>query len=371
MFKNDRPIYIVGRDEVVRLDDVYKDVYTYRVSNERNNYSDQELINICTPIAETKNCYFIFTDNRLAFCMPQSVLKKTICLNSKDVITSLAHKLVFRNAFSDYVDMLPYKFVPYDMLRNKQAIDKLFGYENDDYVVQNFINNGGAGTFLLSNIINGTEKTKITTSMVATPFIKNALTVRVVAAIPKYGEYILFPGMLERHTDFGAFSVDYDEFNLLKESVRRDILILSDKIANRIRDIGYRGILDWEILLVEEKPYLQEINPRQSCILHVSQDLILRELGLPNYMSILIDRFYNGEGIQGIPMNAFDIIRPHNLVESVLRPELAKEFLESEFSPHPIIEGPDFHLFNVSINKCVDAWAKATNRQKMFNRDLE
>ena len=65
------------------------------------------------------------------------------------------------------------------------------------------------------------------------------------------------------------------------------------------------------------------------------------------------------------------IIRPHNLVESVLRPELAKEFLESEFSPHPIIEGPDFYLFNVSINKCVDAWAKATNRQKMFNRDLE
>ena len=50
--------------------------------------------------------------------------------------------------------MLPYKFVPYDMLRSKQAIDKLFGYENDDYVVQNFINNGGAGTFLLSNIIN-------------------------------------------------------------------------------------------------------------------------------------------------------------------------------------------------------------------------
>ena len=75
-FKNDRPIYIVGRSEVVRLDDVYKDVYTYQVSNERNNYSDQELINICTPIAETKNCYFIFTDNRLAFCMPQSVLKK-------------------------------------------------------------------------------------------------------------------------------------------------------------------------------------------------------------------------------------------------------------------------------------------------------
>lgn len=54
MFKNDRPIYIVGRAEVVRLDDVYKDVYTYQVSNERNNYSDQELINICTPIAETK-----------------------------------------------------------------------------------------------------------------------------------------------------------------------------------------------------------------------------------------------------------------------------------------------------------------------------
>ena len=64
-FKNDRPIYIVGGSEVVRLDDVYKDVYTYQVSNERNNYSDQELINICTPIAETKNCYFIFTDNRL------------------------------------------------------------------------------------------------------------------------------------------------------------------------------------------------------------------------------------------------------------------------------------------------------------------
>ena len=100
------------------------------------------------PNSRDKNCYFIFTDNRLAFCMPQSVLKKTICLNSKDVITSLAHKLVFRNAFSDYVDMLPYKFVPYDMLRNKQAIDKLFGYENDDYVVQNFINNGGANLFI-------------------------------------------------------------------------------------------------------------------------------------------------------------------------------------------------------------------------------
>ena len=60
MFKNDRPIYIVGRSEVVRLDDVYKDVYTYQVSNERNNYSDQELINICTPNSRDKKLLFYF-----------------------------------------------------------------------------------------------------------------------------------------------------------------------------------------------------------------------------------------------------------------------------------------------------------------------
>lgn len=218
-------------------------------------------------VAQFPDYQFMFYNGTMAYNLPPHLHRYFICLNSRNLLQWLNNKPDVKQWLSDCgLPVLPYE----TFLGQEISLDMLtqrFG-QQEQYVVQSNYGGGGMGTFLVSN--TNFEKVK--------PLLQ-PLRKYLVSAFVKYGvsvnthvfisdkQTVLSPGSIQiivlDQDQLCYRGADYIAFRSLPHSCRDEVQTLSLKVANRLRQLGYRGVAGLDFFITrEQRVYCMEINPR-------------------------------------------------------------------------------------------------------------
>lgn len=236
--------------------------------NKANKYVVPYIVNrINQIIAQVPECRFAFYNGTMAYNLPSELYQHFICLNPRELLQKLNSKPDLKRWLSDCgIPSLPYETflgqeITPDMLKQRFP-------QSGQYVIQSNYGGGGIGTFLVAD--DHFDEVR--------PLLQ-PLRQYLVSAYVKYGvsvnthvfiadkQTVLSPGsiqIIEREQGQLCYrGADFAAFRTLPPPCRDQVRDLSLKIANRLRQLGYRGVAGLDFLVTrEDKVYCMEINPR-------------------------------------------------------------------------------------------------------------
>lgn len=218
-------------------------------------------------IKQYPECQFVFYNGAMAYNLPSNLHQYFICLNSRELLQWLNNKSSMKQWLSNGgIPVLPYEtFLGQEITLNmlKQRFPR-----TEQYVIQCNNGGGGIGTFLVS--CDCFDKVQ--------PLLQ-PLRQYLVSAYVKYGvsvnthifiadkQTVLSPGsvqIIEQEQGQLCYrGADFIAFRTLPSTCRSQVRDLSLKIANRLREVGYRGVAGLDFFVTRDgEIYCMEINPR-------------------------------------------------------------------------------------------------------------
>jgi len=246
-------------------------------------------------IRQYPDCKFMSYNPNYIYGAPDAILRRTICLNSNDLLQQLNNKKEFRAFAQHIIPMLKVK-----MLRGKDcAYSTLqsFGFwtDSDTYVIQEPVSSGGQGTFYISqenesDVLSSLESEK---EYLVSGFIASNIPINLHAVI--YDEdIVLFPGSIQvvipsenRLLYRGA---DFVSFKALPANARDMFFSAAQSLCEKIQEMGYRGVLGVDGIWTERGIFLLEVNDRFQGSTHLLNRALL-EVGLPSIQECTIAAF--------------------------------------------------------------------------------
>ena len=212
-------------------------------------------------------CQFVFYNQAMAYNFPSYILKKSLFINSAEILNFLNNKLSIRKWFvQSGIPTLPYEtFYGRDILYSK--VSSHF-QDADTFVIQSPHGGGGIGTFLI-NQSQFSEVPKFIHPMqqyLVSPYINHSVSVNTHVFIAEK-QTVLSPGSIQiselRQHQICYRGADFIEFYGLPSKIKNRVKQLSLEIANLLRKEHYRGIAGIDFVLDEKgEIYCLEINPR-------------------------------------------------------------------------------------------------------------
>lgn len=243
------------------------------------------------------SCHFMAYNPNCVYGAPESVVKRTLCLNSENLMREIDNKICFRELIKDLVPLLPEA-----VLRGKQCslsyLRKIFnGF--DSFVIQEPVSSGGQGTYLFDkNSAVSIEKCfSQENEYLVTAYQKDNIPVNVHAVIFNDGIQ-LFPGSvqincIENHRLLYRGG-DYITFAGINPNLKRQFFDGSRRICERLQAKGYRGIVGIDAMIVDHKIYYLELNNRfQGSSFLINKALY--EEGLPSLQELNLCAFQGKE----------------------------------------------------------------------------
>lgn len=222
---------------------------------------------------------------------------KLVCLNDLSLLKTLNNKFEVRKLFSNDVPMLKY----YNVKGKDFKYDK-FKYIGDTLVIQLPIGSGGSKTFICNNDnYSIVEKNLIEDKLYSvSKYIENNTPFNVHCLIGKNQIEILPPSQQEleiidkiEYID-STYNISLDNNDLKK--LRNYCIIICEKL----KDMGYKGVLGIDFIESDNEFYFMEINPRfQGSTKKV--DKILKDNNLPSIFE------YNYNLFKGLSMPTINI----------------------------------------------------------------
>lgn len=222
---------------------------------------------INTLIEENDSCRFMFYNGTMAYGLPQEMHKYFICLNSQELLNHFNNKPELKRWFSSH--RLP--ILPYETFHGQEitweTLRKCFP-NSDHYVIQSSQGGGGIGTFLVSE--NNFEAVRTVLQpfrqYVVTAYIEHSISVNTHVFVSDK-QTVLSPGSVQivayEDDQLCYRGADFIAFRSLPVACREQVRKLSLKIANRLREFGYRGIAGVDFLISKDQTvYCMEVNPR-------------------------------------------------------------------------------------------------------------
>lgn len=323
VLKNLEEVYYIGfnANNAICNDNFFKGSITLYPTKERGNifYSNIKL-------EDTKTVSFLEDYKKYVYKSAKNIQEKNInakfiCFNEKirklcsdmkdinivksndsNVIELLNNKFKTREMVADKVKVLEYIFVNSNDLNYQNIVEKL---KSDKLVIQGETGAGGDSTFLVSceddlKKINIKENTKYSVSKY-TKHLPLNVTLIITDDSP-----IIFPlsAQLIFLTDnmFKYVGGDFVCAQNLKTSVYNQIQDYNNYIAEKVKSLGYRGILGIDYILLENDDVIfMEINPRfQSSSFILSKELEKK------YNSCVAELHYNamvGREVKNLRLN--------------------------------------------------------------------
>lgn len=260
-FKSDISIYTE--------DSVSNDFFDIRPNQNQQNIHvfpyQMARVNAC--IEDDPNSRFIFYNGLVAYNFPESFHKRFLYLNPHELIQSLNNKADTKRWLS--LHQIP--VIPYETMYGQEiTVDTLkkFYANSEKCVVQSNFGGGGIGTFLVSAKDFPTLKSRLQPlkQYLVSSYIDSGVSVNTHVFISDK-QTVLSPGSVQiidlDQSQLCYRGADFIAFRYLPEECRERVRELSIKIANCLRERGYRGVAGLDFLISEEHSvFCMEINPR-------------------------------------------------------------------------------------------------------------
>lgn len=242
-----------------------------------------------------QDCQFMYYNPNYVYGAPDSVIKRTICLNSEHFMKILNDKKEFRAFAQTTVPMLNVKTIKgidcsYAALQSSDLWT-----DSDMYVIQEAVSSGGQGTFYMSM---ENEKSVLSAicpekEYLVSGYIQSNIPLNLHAVIYDQ-DIILFPGSIqiivpseERLLYRGA---DFVSFRTLPECATESFFSAAQQLCSKIQKIGYRGVLGIDAMWTKHGIFVLEVNNRFQGSTHLLNRALIKA-GLPSVQECTIAAF--------------------------------------------------------------------------------
>lgn len=270
--------------------------------------------------------------------------------NNQEILNYLNDKFKIRK---DIEKMVP--ILKYEMIVGQKVLPFIKKNFKTSFVIQSRNGAGGTGTNLI-NIKNIHQVNIIEDDMYAiSPYIKNT-PINSTLVIGEY-QIIEFPPSVQliekngsRFKYIGADFI-YPQFNI-SEKIKTLIHEYNYDISKYLKSLGYRGIVGIDYILVEDKLFFMEINPRfqassflinlcldekyNSCLAELHYKAITKKI-IDDYSDIKINYSFVNSNADYVPNNPFKIIKNGYFPldkNSVFRIVYDRSIIDSHYHEH-------------------------------------
>ena len=222
---------------------------------------------INTLIKKNSSCRFMFYNGTMAYGLPQELQKYFICLNPRELLNYFNDKPEVKRWFSSHkLPILPYETFCGQEIK-WETLQQHFP-NTDRYVIQSSSGGGGIGTFMVSESNFEAVRSILQPfrQYVVSAYIEHSISVNTHIFLSDK-QTILSPGSVQiveyEENQLCYRGADFIAFRTLPVSCREQVRELSLRIANRLREYGYRGIAGIDFLISKDQAvYCMEVNPR-------------------------------------------------------------------------------------------------------------
>lgn len=218
-------------------------------------------------VAQAPQCRFAFYNGTMAYNLPPDLHQYFICLNSRELLQWLNNKPYVKQWLSQCgLPVLPYETflgqeITQDMLKRRFP-------QAEQYVIQSNYGGGGIGTFFVTadRFEQVQSQLQPLRQYLVSAYVTHGISVNTHIFIADK-QTVLSPGsvqIVEQEQDQLCYrGADFIAFRALPDTCREQVRTLSLKIANRLRERGYRGVAGLDFFVTrEQEVYCMEINPR-------------------------------------------------------------------------------------------------------------
>lgn len=281
-------------------------------SKEQGDFIESEMLK---EIKNDPDVRFMSYDPNQAFDCDESIVQRTLCLNNKELMDILNHKITFRKWAEDicrvhYSELLNGEECSYTKLK-----ERYIAY--DSFVVQANFATGGEGTYILTEesakeiesklcknekyLVSGYEYYNIPINIHAIVYEEDILLFPVSIQIMQMnGHKLLYHG------------ADYVEATRIDQNAIMEFRQYMKNICKKLQKEGFRGITGVDGMIVEGKVYILEMNNRFQGSTPLL-NLALSGCGLPSMQEFNYESFnkkksaYNIKNLK-VPYSCFTYI---------------------------------------------------------------
>lgn len=299
------------QSDIFGLDNLFCASSTIFGSNQDNNFSYSK--SICTRIDHNKpdcisdnynmdsikNWIEIYPDLKIMYYnplfskyLPDRYTNRVVGSNDISILEFLNSKCDVRQMASRLISVVPFQKIE-NIYQVKKAMPKL--HEGNKYILQENHASGGYGTHIvdLNNIENIISTVNPDESFFVSPYFEKSISANIHCIVFEKCTVIL-PGSIQIVKEVNGkilyLGSDFIAYNTLSDDIRNLIIRQAQRLCLRLREMGYRGILGIDLLLIDGKPYLLEINARfQASTILINQ--ALNDNGLPSMQELHLMAF--------------------------------------------------------------------------------
>jgi hypothetical protein len=217
-------------------------------------------------ISQNENCMFMAYNPNYVYGSPQEILARSVCLNDETLMKRLDHKISFREIASTVVSMLECQIITGEGLKTDHH-DVFDRTQKNPIVIQSPIATGGEGTFLVNseNIISILPALQNDCSYLVTDYVANNIPINAHCVIYDDSILILPPStqmIVNKNNRLLYLGADYISYQTIDERVKKEFIIQLELIGEKLRILGYRGVIGFDAIIAKNKVFIIEANNR-------------------------------------------------------------------------------------------------------------
>lgn len=259
-------------------------------AKEQGDFVENEMLK---EIEKDPEVRFMSYDPNQAFDCAESIVQRTLCLNNKELMDTLNHKITFRK-WAENICRVHHS----ELLSGEECryVDLKKKYENyNSFVVQADFATGGEGTYILTGenaeeieaklcknekyLVSGYEYYNIPVNIHAIVYEEDILIFPVsIQIMQTNGQKLLYHG------------ADYVEATRVDQSVIEEFKQYMKNICQKLQKEGFRGITGVDGMIVNGKVFILEMNNRFQGSTPLL-NLALSESGFPSMQELNYESF--------------------------------------------------------------------------------
>lgn len=213
------------------------------------------------PYVANSDVQFMFYNPLQSYMLGEQYLSQSICCSPRHAIEIIRHKGKMRSIASEFVNVVPFVYFSGNIFPQTAFKEKSDG----TYILQKVISSGGYETrkMSLDECTKYISESSSEEEYILSPYLINAVPINVHMIIFD-DDCIVFPPSLqilqESHQHFIYIGADFH--TNFTSNIYNEIIESSQKIADCMRNMGYRGVCGIDYMLTQNKLLFLEVNTR-------------------------------------------------------------------------------------------------------------
>lgn len=241
-------------------------------------------------ITNDKDAKLMYFGPYHAYYLPEVLQEAVYCRNEKNILELLRNKINTRFWLSQTIPTVPSVLLNTSNC-NYNTINALFKDISTKFVVQRNYSAGGYSTFLLTkekNIIF--EKDEL---LLVSPYIEKSIPINITAIIYE-DDIVLFPAsiqiIVEDNNRLLYKGADFITYKEVDELLKHKVLDYTYKVAENLKNIGYRGVCGIDYITDGQEVYFMEVNERFQASTYLL-NIALKKEGFPSVQELCLESF--------------------------------------------------------------------------------